>query len=233
MLYRAFALLLVVCQVAPSIQQDVACSEFQNEVVIIPDVATIRWTVNADTMDAAKSTIKIQYEFSALGWLSVAVAETPGMMVGAEAVIGLPDEPVGPTNPGKYMMAGKNDAGVTLMPTEQQTLMDADIIQEDGMTILTYTKFLQEANELSINANGTNSFLGAGGASNTLGYHGPNSKGGFALDMTSDCVDGVLATNAAPAPAPTTSSSPQRLIMGTTLCWSLLSSSAFYLISGY
>ena len=56
-------------------------------------------------------------------------------------------------------MTSKSMSGVVEMPEDQQTLMDASIVQENGTTVLTFTKYLQEEGELEILANGENIFL--------------------------------------------------------------------------
>ena len=90
-------------------------------------------------------------------------------MVGSLAIIGLPDEPISDSNPGKYFLGGQTTSAVTL--TDQQTLLDGNIEQNETHTILTFTKLLIEPNEISINPNGDNFFLAAGGSSNDLGFH--------------------------------------------------------------
>ena len=102
------------------------------------------------------------------GWVGFAISET-GDMVGSDAIIGLPDEDVSASNPGKYTLARQALQGVVL--SEQQTLKNSDISQNDTHTVLSFTKFLEEEGELSINATGDNFFLVAAGSSNVLGYH--------------------------------------------------------------
>lgn len=77
--------------------------------------------------------------------------------MGSLAIVGRPDEPVGPGNPGKYFLGGQQPNLVTA--TDHQTLLDGDIKQNDTHTILTFTRLLEEPGEISINANGENFFL--------------------------------------------------------------------------
>lgn len=90
-------------------------------------------------------------------------------MVGSLAIIGLPDEPIGEKNPGKYLLGAQTPSAVTL--TDQQTLLDSNIEQNETHTILTFTKLLVEPGEISINPNGDNFFIVAGGSRNNLDFH--------------------------------------------------------------
>ena len=90
-------------------------------------------------------------------------------MVGSLAVIGLPDDAVNPANPGKYDLGGQSVAAVTM--TDQQTLLDGNIVQNDTHTVLTFTKILSEPGEIEINPNGANFFLVASGTANDLNIH--------------------------------------------------------------
>lgn len=189
----ALFLILAVWQILPSVQEDAECSELRNTFTVVPDVAVFRWTVNKNTVDPAKSTLTAEYTYSFPGWTGIAIAQNAGMMVGAEAVIGLPDEPNSATNPGKYLLGAQNIAGVQLMAAEKQTLIDASITQdENNVTVLKFTKYLEEDGEITIDPAGPNNLLGAGGMSNTLAAHAPQARGGFTLDFTPDCVDGKL-----------------------------------------
>jgi hypothetical protein len=83
--------------------------------------------------------------------------------------IGLPDQPVGASNPGKYNLGSRDPSGVTL--TDQQTLLSGNIEQNDTHTVLTFTKLLEEPGEIPINPNGDNFFLAAAGTENNLAFH--------------------------------------------------------------
>lgn len=90
-------------------------------------------------------------------------------MVGSLSVIGRPDDNKNAANPGKYDLGGQSVAAVTL--TDQQTLLDGDIVQNDTHTVLTFTKLLSEPGEIEINPNGNNFFLVASGSGNDLNIH--------------------------------------------------------------
>ncbi len=98
-----------------------------------------------------------------------------GTMDGGMAIIGLP----GDGTVRKYNLSG--DRSVELMSNDKQTLMDAIITQEDGVTILEFTKYLREDGENAILANGDNTFLYALGDGNDMAYH--SDRGSFVLDF--------------------------------------------------
>ena len=86
-----------------------------------------------------------------------------GRMLGGEAIIGRPDD----GTVMKYNLIG-SPRGVSLMENSNQTLMDEQITQIDGRTIMTFTKYMQEEGEHEILETGENVFLFAIGKSNTL-----------------------------------------------------------------
>ena len=90
-------------------------------------------------------------------------------MVGSLAIIGFPDEDPSQTNPGKHDLGGQSVSAVT--PTDQQTLLDGNIVQNDTHTVLTFTKLLSEPGEIEIIPNGPNFFLVSAGSSNELNIH--------------------------------------------------------------
>ena len=138
--------------------------------------------------DEAAGTVDVELVYEGLGW--VAFGLTPdGLMIGSEAVIGLPDEPVSPTNPAKYRLSARSNAGIEILPDAQQTLTNANIVQNDTHTVLTYTKLLEEDGELPISAIEANNFVFATGPSNTLGFH--NQRSAVALAIGSDVVQGI------------------------------------------
>ena len=100
-------------------------------------------------------------------------------MVGSLAVIGLPDDIVNPANPGKYDLGGQSVSAVTL--TDQQTLLDGNIVQNDTHTVLTFTKLLVEPGEIEINPEGDNFFLVASGSGNDLNIHLQRAAAGVRL----------------------------------------------------
>lgn len=100
-------------------------------------------------------------------------------MVGSLGIIGLPDEPLSESNPGKYNLGGQSVSAVTL--TDQQTLLDGNIEQNDTHTVLTFTKLLTEPGEIPIDPNGNNFFLAAAGSGNDLNFHTKRAAVGLGL----------------------------------------------------
>lgn len=99
-------------------------------------------------------------------------------MVPNTAVIGLPDANVVE----KYDLQFKSPVGVTPLD-QRQTLTNASIVQENGSTILTFTKPLVESGERAVSV-GENRFNWAIGANNLLGYH---SFRGSSVATFSEC----------------------------------------------
>ena len=97
--------------------------------------------------------------------------KTSGTMEGGEGVIGTPSDGIVQ----KYTLG--SSPRVEPMPQEKQTLMSTSLTQEDGVTVMEFTKYLSEEGEHTINPTGENVFLYAVGMSNDLGYHG--SRGSF------------------------------------------------------
>jgi hypothetical protein len=121
---------------------------------------------------------------------------TNGTMNGGMGIIGLP----GDGTVMKYNLSG--DRSVELMSDEKQTLMDTSISQEDGVTIMEFTKYLREDGENVILANGENTFVYALGAINELLYHS-SGRGSFVLDFvtalsteTTTSTDAISSTEA-------------------------------------
>jgi hypothetical protein len=83
--------------------------------------------------------------------------------------------------PQKYNLTTKTPAGTELMPADQQTLEDASVQVNNGQTIMTFTKMMDEAGEIPIKT-GDNNFLWAYGSSSTLGYHA--NRGSYVQNLS-------------------------------------------------
>jgi len=127
-------------------------------------------------------------EYVGEGYVAVAVSPS-GTMDNAEAVIGLPDA----NTVKKYSMTSSRE--VTEMPPEQQTPMSNEITQEDGRTVMSFAKYLNEPGgaEHAIDPNGKNTFLWAVGNDNSLGYH--KTRGTFDLTFDSTLSPTAFATS--------------------------------------
>jgi Eukaryotic cytochrome b561 len=131
----------------------------------------------ADPNAGGQDTITIVYTIPAAAWVGVALSDNGGFMIGSEAIIGLPDE----GTVLKYSLNAKNNAGI--VPSTQQTLIDASVVQTEDVTILTFTKIMVESGEIPI-VLGQNTFLGAWGSSNDLSIHAVRES--FTLDLLGD-----------------------------------------------
>jgi hypothetical protein len=129
-------------------------------------------------------TVTFVYTAPQLGWVAIGFSDNGGVMVGSEAVIGLPD--TGEVL--KYDLNGEETGSVVPMSTAKQTLIAASIIQDATTTTLTFTKRMVEEGEVPIIV-GLNTFLGAYGGSNTLGLH--TNDGSFSLDLASGSAESI------------------------------------------
>lgn len=156
------------------------CTQFQQSITLEQDSLTMDYVVFQDSSsnDGETTYLKARLTFQGQAWLSLGIAP-PGSvsMVPGNAVIGKPD-----TNEvGKYNMFSTSLFGVQLFDEEMQTLVDAEIFQNDTVTILNFTKRLVEPDELPIVSDGgMNTFLWAYGFDNNFFSH----RGRGAFDLT-------------------------------------------------
>lgn len=126
-------------------------------------------------------------------WISLAVAQDNGLMVGAEAIVAKPGEPSSQTNPGIYDMKDYTPSGVTLMDEADenkpnpQTLFDHSVMQDDLETTMRFSRYLDEPHLLPIHLNRSTTFLFAVGFDNTFGIH--KIKGSFRINLGTICAD--------------------------------------------
>jgi len=119
-----------------------------------------------------------RFESQSEAWLGWGINPS-GEMIGAESVIGLPDE--GTVR--KYNLFDESMDGVVEMDEASQTLMETSIVQENGMTIMSFAKYLDEDQYGIFESGSPNSFIWAVGSSNALGYHA--DRGNFQLEFES------------------------------------------------
>ena len=120
----------------------------------------------------------IRLEYDNEGWIGLGFSKD-GRMVGSTAVIGLPKEKEAEFNPAYYSLNGMVETMVTPLPRSQQTLQEANIMQDNGVTILTFTKSLIDDELISF---GENTFIFAAAYSNRLGYH--DKRGAITLNLS-------------------------------------------------
>ena len=76
--------------------------------------------------------------------------------------------------------------GATVMAADKQTLRDTSVSEEDGKTVVTFTKLLVEDGETPIKIDGSdNNFLSAYGG-DTVGYHTSRTPFTIAFGASSD-----------------------------------------------
>lgn len=148
---------------------------------ITNDLTLYYSVVSTDSGDALSA--KVVYQ--GLAWISVGV-NPDGEMIGGDAIIGLPDSAVSSTNPGKYAMSDESAAGVVLMDSSAQTLMDGNVTQDTsaGTTTMTFTKLLAESGENEILSSGLSTFIYAMGGDNTYPSYHSGGRGKFQLDLS-------------------------------------------------
>lgn len=142
--------------------------------------SAFQFRVNPNDPNAGgQDTVTVTYTVNRNSWLAIGWSDNGGLMIGSEAVIGLPDE--GTVQ--KYNLNDKNLPGVVPFADAQQTLIDTSITQEGGTTTMTFTKIMVEDGEIPLVLVGNNDFLGAFGGANTLAIH--SNRESFSLDLAS------------------------------------------------
>lgn len=146
------------------------------------DGSTLRYNINiADPEDNTQNTISVSVTVPAVGWVGFALNDNGGSMVGSEAIIGVPAD----GTVLKYDLRTQASSGVVPSPMAQQTLTDTSITQTSSTTTLSFTKILEEGDEIIIDPTGENTFLTAFGSGNTLGAHAPNNRASYTLNLIS------------------------------------------------
>ena len=116
------------------------------------------------TTDEPAGTITVEMTYAGEAWIGFGFSEN-GLMPGSKAVIALPDS----NTALQYDLNARNLNDV--VPFSTQTLLDSSMLQEDGVTTLTFTKLLEEQGELPISLTDNSIFLYAIGFDNTLAVH--------------------------------------------------------------
>ncbi|GMH36265.1 hypothetical protein BSKO_04133 [Bryopsis sp. KO-2023] len=131
--------------------------------------ALLHWTVEDDG-------VRLAAEASGTGWVSVAFAETAGMMIPAQAVIGWTGS--GEDHIGVYMLDGKSADQVV----ENGDLFEpeaAEIEETDGKTMLKFKRMFDG----TFSAEDTHNLLVAfSPTADAIEYHGPG-RGGLSLNF--------------------------------------------------
>jgi len=150
---------------------------------------TLEYIVNrADARAGGLDTVTMTYSVPQERWISIGFTNGDGMMIGADAVVGFP----GSGQVKKYFMSSYDNSGVVQMPEEQQTLIEATAVYEDGNTRMQFTKILNETGEIPI-AIGANTFIGAFGLNNMFFYH--DKRDSFDIDLVAGEIEIVETRN--------------------------------------
>jgi len=92
-------------------------------------------------------------------------------MANSETIIGMY-----PRIPEKATIGSYDGGSIARMPDEKQSLLDASITQENGVTVMGFSKLLVEEGELPLMVGAVNSFIWAVGTGNGLTYHAVRSS---------------------------------------------------------
>jgi hypothetical protein len=173
-----------------------SCPELTNSESI---TSTLTMYYAVATSASEPSILCARLESESESWVAVGINPS-GEMVGADAIIGLP----GDGTVKKYLLEGKSVDAIVEMEGSAQTLMDTSITQENGMTIMSFTKYLEE-DQYSI-SEGANTFIYAVGSSNELNYHA--ERGSFTLELeagtSTSSTTGATVIETLPTPTSTT-----------------------------
>lgn len=165
--------------------------DFDRMVQLTPELH-VHWSLNDDSEGGAPESVSIKLKYQGNAWVALGISKD-GNMIGSEAIIGLPDEAI--TNGAKPMKYALRDkATASIVPLESQTLTDHSVTQENGETVLTFTKILDEGDSLPLLSEGFTTFIYAIGSDNTFSYH--QHRGSFELDLGT-CETGKTDTGAA------------------------------------
>lgn len=159
--------------------------------------------------DSAPGMLCARIEAQSEAWLGWGINPS-GEMIGGESVIGLPDE----GTVLKYNLFAESMDGVVAMDDALQTLMETSIVQENGMTIMSFAKYLDEDQYGIFESGRPNSFIWAVGSSNSLGYHA--DRGNFELEFAGADATSTSSSSASVTTSPFVTSSAGSTVMGFT-----------------
>lgn len=152
---------------------------YDHQFIATSDV-TFYWKIDGNILKAALKVKKV-------AWVGFAISDN-GMMIGSEAIIGMPSE----STATKYIL-GDKQVGAIVATKDTTSLKAASIQQGDGYTTLTFENALDVSSDTHpINSTGLNTFLFAVGKGNQFGYHA--SRGSFRIDLASCEGSGTTTT---------------------------------------
>lgn len=119
--------------------------------------------------------ITMELTCDSVAWVAIGFS-VDGFMPQSEAVVGIPGR-----NPEKYFLKRRSLNKIFRLPDQAQTLTNASLTVDNGETVMRFTKLLNEPNDIPITQQLY--FLFAQGYDENFGYHGPNSRGRFQLNL--------------------------------------------------
>jgi hypothetical protein len=172
--------------------QTLDCS-FQGDGIDLKGDGTflLRQSINKVT-----STINVELEYIGIGWVGISFTQST-LMVPNVAIIGLPDD----NTVMKYDLTIRDISGVLPAAADVQTLTETSIVQENGSTIMKFSRALAETDETTV-ATGSNMILVAYGFSNTLARHS------YRLPTTATFTECLVAGSTAAPVAPVAPATP-------------------------
>jgi DOMON domain len=105
------------------------------------------------TVDNGDNTATFTLVYDGEGWVALGVSPT-GVMIGSQAVIGLPG-----SDPVIYTLGAKDTAGVVPAASDQQILMSSSVTQVDGITTLTFIVPFDSETLFSISPSDENGYV--------------------------------------------------------------------------
>lgn len=170
----------------PTVENGVNCAEFQQSRRLSDDLL-LEYVVNTDgESDILIGRLTLDRET----WLAFGVTSSAaGSMFPSNVIIGKPDEEVSLTNPGKYSIGARALSAIQILSDDRQTLINATLVQNDGQTIMSFSKILVEPDEVGIEGDGLNTFIFSYGVDNNFGQHASSDRGAVRLTLTA-CTPG-------------------------------------------
>lgn len=143
------------------------CTEFQETIELFPELS-MSYIINVHDQSTGQGTLTVQAVLQRVGWLGIGFSDN-GLMAPSTAIVALPNEPVGDSNPAKYHITSAYDGG--MQRDMEPSLTDASIRQDENTTILAFTIPLLRQGETPILFNDTNHIIYAFGYGNGFSYH--------------------------------------------------------------
>ena len=147
----------------------VECSGYQfSERLGTNNEILLQYVVHANENSPTGGTFSAKMTYEGHGWLGFGISPS-GTMLNSLAIVGLPDE----NKVELYKLDDRRKRGIKPLPKEQQTLINATIIQDSTTTTMSFTKVLGDIDfpEFDLNAYGSNTFLFAYGHDNSFNKH--------------------------------------------------------------